>query len=246
MLLIKDRKNLGAAWKWGRENLEGWPEGPNPFLAIKKYPESREPRYVPPEEDFWSLLKIAEGQDLVMLLTFLHLAARRGEVFSLKWSDVDFDNDRVRLWTRKREGGHHEFDWVPMTQDLRRELRDWWKERLGQNTEDRDHVFVCLTQSPFCDEYLGKPFIHRQHFMRRMCERAGVKAFGFHAIRHLTASILYRKGHPLSVIQAILRHKNPNTTTRYLRSLSLEQVREALEEGLSQPAKVIPLKSKSV
>ena len=47
----KDRKNLGTAWKWGSDYLEGWPKGFNPFLSIKKYPEKREPRYVPPEEE---------------------------------------------------------------------------------------------------------------------------------------------------------------------------------------------------
>jgi integrase len=92
----------------------------------------------------------------------------------------------------------------------------------------------------------GRPFRVRQHFMRRLCEKAKVKVFGFHAIRHLTASILYRKGHSLSHIQAVLRHKNPTTTSRYLRSLGLEQVREALEEGLKGPARVIAFKQKTL
>ena len=87
-------------------------------------------------------------------------------------------------------------------------------------------------------------------------QKGWVKPFGYHAIRHLTASILYQKGYPLSVVQAILRHKNPNTTVRYLQTLGLEQAREALEEGLSGPAhvldfetpyeaQVIPLKQKA-
>ena len=48
--------------------------------------------------------------------------------------------------------------------------------------------------------------------MKQLCERAKVKPFGFHAIRHLTASILYKMGQPVSVIQAILRHKISNIT----------------------------------
>jgi len=31
----KDRKNLGAAWQWGRENMRGWPAGENPGLQGK-------------------------------------------------------------------------------------------------------------------------------------------------------------------------------------------------------------------
>jgi len=37
----------------------------------------------------------------------------------------------------------------------------------------------------------------------------------------------------------ILRHSNPNTTARYIRSLGLEETRGALEEGLKGPARVI-------
>jgi integrase len=102
----KDRKNLGTAWRWGFDNMEGWPKGVNPFLSVKKFPEERQPRYVPTEEDFWKVYDQAAGQDQVMLLTFLHLAARRSEVFRIKWSDVDFTESKICLWTKKREGGH--------------------------------------------------------------------------------------------------------------------------------------------
>ena len=236
----KDRKNLGTAWKWGLDYLDQWPKGVNPILSIKKFPEKREPRYVPPEEDFWKVFELTEGQDRVMLLCFLHLAARRSELFHLKWSDVDFNNSRVRLYTQKREGGNQEFDWLPMTMELRSTMLKWWEARLAQSTDDKEHVFVCLDNSPFCEEYFGKPFKHRQHVMRKLCEKANVKHFGFHAIRHLSASILYKRGNPVSIIQAILRHKNPNTTTRYLRTIGLEDTRNALEEGFKKPAEVIP------
>ncbi len=238
----KDRKNLGTAWKWGSENLDGWPRSANPFLAVKKFPEVRQPRYVPSEEDFWKVYDQVEGQDNVMLLTFLHLAARRSEVFHLKWSDIDFTSNRVCLWTKKREGSHKEFDWLPMTSELRQALLQWRQERFQQQTEDKEHVFVCLDETPFCEQYFGQPFIHRQHLMERLCNRAKVKPFGFHGIRHLAASILYKKGYPLAVIQAILRHTNPNTTAKYIHSLGLEETREALEEGLKGPAQVVDFK----
>ena len=112
--------------------------------------------------------------------------------------------------------------------------------RVAITTIDDEHVFVCLDRYPFCDAYYGKPFKNRQHLMKRLCEKAGVEPFGFHAIRHLTASILYQNGEPVSVIQAVLRHKNPNTTTRYLKTLGLDDTREALEKALKGPGEVIP------
>ena len=78
--------------------------------------------------------------------------------------------------------------------------------------------------------------------MDTICKRAKVKPFGFHAIRHLHASILFNEGTELSVVQRQLRHTNPNTTARYLRSLGYEAEHEqkvlAVMEGRS-PAKAL-------
>lgn len=93
----KARKNLGAAWRWGERNIEGWPYMPNLFLAIERFKEEKKPRYVPPEEDFWKVYHQADEQDKVMLLAFFHLGARRKELFKLKWSHIDFSRKQVYL-----------------------------------------------------------------------------------------------------------------------------------------------------
>lgn len=229
----KDRKNLLTAWAWGMK-YHGFP--PNPFATVDKFPEVRSPRYVPPEDDFEKVFALSEGQDRLMLLTLLHTAARRSEIFRLRWDEADFKNNRLRLWTSKRRGGDREYDWLPMTTELKESLLWWWENRPIKTTP---FVFVSLDNTPFCEAYYGQPFTQRNHFMGKLCERAGVKPFGFHAIRHLTASWLYRKGHPVATIQAILRHKSPSTTERYLRSLGLEDTREALESMSLGTAKVI-------
>jgi len=133
-----------------------------------------------------------------------------------------------------------------MTSDLKQTLRQWCEERLQQPTKDKEYVFVCLDETEFCKAYYGKPFLHHQHLMERLCKRAKVKPFGFPGIRRLTASILYQKGYSLSVIQTILRHANPNTTARYIHSLGLEETRSVLEEGLKGPARVIRFKKSNV
>lgn len=252
----KDRKNLAAAWTWGKENMRNWPNNTeNPFLATARKAEKRHPRYVPPPEDFWAVFDYVDGlarddedahiQDRVMLLAYLHTAARRSELFNATWSDVDFGRRKIRLWTRKREGGALEFDWIPMTEELRGALEIWKKRRETQATEDRNHIFVCLS-SQINGEYYGLAFTSRQHVMRRWCKRVNVPAFGWHAIRHLTASTLYAAGTSQAVIQAILRHKSPSTTARYLRSIGLNEVRAVLDDGLrrDKTAQVIPFEQK--
>ena len=235
----KDRKNLVAAWNWGMEYMNPNLQKPNP-CQVKKMPEDRSPRYMPPEEDFWKVYNLATGQDKLMLLAFLHLAARRGEIFRLKWDDVDFNDDgRVRLWTRKRHGGGLKFDWLPMTKTLKESLLSWQENRP---IKDAANVFLCLETKKFCIENYGKPFKHRQNFMRNLCKLAEVKPFGFHAIRHLTASTLYKLGYVLADIQSVLRHESATTTAKYIRSLGCEGVRPALESLSQQKCKVLIFK----
>jgi integrase len=224
----KDRKNLIAAWNWGTMYMNPILPSTNPCI-VKKMPEIRNPRYVPPAEDFWNVYDLTEGQDRVMLLTFLHTAGRRGEIFRLTVADLDFEKSRIRLSTKKRTGGNLEYDWLPMTAELKREL-SWW---LGNRPlKNKPHVFMCLEKRPFQLEHYGEPYVYRAKFMKKLCAKAGVKPFGFHAIRHLTASQLYSMDYSVATIQALLRHKSAGTTERYLRTLGLEHIRDAVE-GLS-------------
>ena len=221
----KDRKNLIAAWNWGMKYMIPPLQGPNPFL-VKKMPEVRHPRYIPSEEDFWKVYDVAEGQDRVMILTFLYLAARRGEIFRLTWEDVDFGNSQIRIWTRKRQDGSFECDWLPMTKELRDALRWWWENRPIKDTE---YVFVCLNEHPGQAQNYGKPFVTHPKLMKRLCDKAKVKYFSFHAIRHLTSTILYKLGYRVKDIQPILRHKSPRTTELYLGKLGLNEMETILE-----------------
>lgn len=242
----KVRKNLSAAWTWGEKYIDDFPRIQNPFAIVDRFPEIEQPRYIPPEQDFWTLIDyvksqqgLAAEQDSVILLTFLHCAGRRGEIWRLKFSDLDFPNKRIRLWTRKRKHGNYQADWLPMTGELHDAMKQWVMKRQEMNTADKLHVFVCLEKAYFCVDYYGLPFTTRGNYMKKICKRAGVEPFGFHAIRHLTASILFGKGHKLATIQAILRHESKTTTEKYLHSLGIDDVRIDLEEALRQPGKTI-------
>lgn len=207
----KDRKNLAAAWTWGAKYL-GMPTD-NPFAAVDKFPADQHPRYVPPEKDFWRIYDVAEGEDKTFLLAFLHTGGRRKEILNLKWNDLDLNNGRIRLWTRKRHGGSLQYNWIPLTKRLAAALADHAKSKRG------DYVF--------CHED-GTPYAERQRLIPRLCEKAGVQQFNYHSIRHLTASMLAQDGMDIPTIQIILRHKNPMTTTLYIHRLGIME--NALEK----------------
>ena len=86
------------------------------------------------------MLDLAQGQDRVMLLTFINLAARRSKIFRLKWTDLDFRQNVVRLVTGKDNNNLERVDHIPMSRQLRRTLLQWWEER----TIHSEHVFTML------------------------------------------------------------------------------------------------------
>lgn len=202
----KARKNLAAAWEWGRKYY-GLPTI-NPFREVDKFPADQKPRYVPPETDFWKVYEIASSVDKVFLLFMLHTGARRSEAFRLQWDDVDLANRKIRLGTRKTAHGGMEYAWVPMTSELR--------EVLGA------HKIVSKSKYVFTSQKTGLPYTARQHMMEQLCNKAKVTVFGFHAIRHLSATILASEGMSIPNVQTILRHRSPNTTARYIKSFGIQ------------------------
>jgi len=205
----KARKNLMAGWNWGIE-YRGFPTK-NPFKAVKKFPHDVEPHYVPPLDDFVKVLDAAEGQDKVILLTFLHTGGRKGEVYNLRWEDVELNKDepRVRLKTRKTKDGSLESVWLPMNDELRTAL-------LTHRLQAGNSEWVFTVQE---GKYAGQKFINRRTFPKNLCRKAGVTPFGHHGIRGLAATTLAANNIPMKVAQQFLRHKNLSTTERYLRGI---------------------------
>ena len=181
----------------------------------------------PPEEDFWKVYEIADSVDKAFLLFLLHTAARRAEAFRLTWEDVDFSGRKIRLGTRKTGGRGREYAWIPMTTALR--------DALGEmKIRNRGNPLV------FSNRHNGAQYTARQHMMPELCKAAGVKPFGFHAIRHLSATILAYEGMDIPSVQAVLRHKNPNTTARYIKSLGVQPDKIEAAFAKKKGAKVVP------
>ena len=199
-----DRKNLHAMWAWGvkRHDLRQ-----NPVSKVDKFPHDRKPQYTPPEKDVLKVKATANPEEKIFLDACLHTAARRSEIFRWTWTDdINFERKLVRLGTRKNKDGSMEYTWLPMNDDLYKSLMWLWKNR---KFPESPYVFVCTHPS----QYYGQPYSTRKRFMKSLCDRAGVKPFGFHALRRYVASILVDK-HKASAksAQRILRHKYLSTT----------------------------------
>lgn len=152
---------------------------------------------------------------------------RRGEIFRTKSEDLDFVGNKIRAWTRKREDGYWEYDWLPMPLELKKAIT-WWLET--RPIKDHPYLFYCLEDKSHVGIQYGQPYVARKDFLNRLCAKAGVTPFGFHGIRHLRATILFHQGKTVATIQRFFRHKNPNTTVEYLHSMGLNTMNEELKD----------------
>ncbi|WP_421901267.1 tyrosine-type recombinase/integrase [Maridesulfovibrio sp.] len=199
--------HLNSMWNWGMKRLR-IPQD-NPFL-IERYTTDKAPVYVPPVEDFWKLIEVLAPHEERLVMAFLYTSARRNELLALKWDAVELKNKVVFLDTRKRKGGGLHRDPIPMAPELVELLQ---AQRL--ETGFKEYVFIC--------HRTGKPYGPTTKVMNNWCKKAGLeKSFNFHAIRHLSASVLVSKGYSLTDVQSMLRHKNTTTTQKYVHSLGFQ------------------------
>jgi len=215
----RDLKEFKALYSWSiRNDLIS----KNPCKHIENYPENPKVRYVPPAEDIKKVLMAADAEDMDLILVLYHTAGCTSEVLNLTWEDVNFEFRWVRLWTRKRRGGELQEDKLARTDTLYDVLRHRWDNR------DKTSPYVFHN-----DDGSQYTYIEKRYTMRGLCRKAGVKPFGFHAIRHHVASILADSGKAsLSQIQKMLRHRRVTTTDGYIKTLDpqLRQVANVLDE----------------
>ncbi|MCP4105875.1 MAG: tyrosine-type recombinase/integrase [Desulfobacteraceae bacterium] len=175
----------------------------------------RKAQYTPPTDDILKELAAATKDESVFLDCYLQTGARRSEVFRWTWTeDINFEKREYRLGTRKTKDGSMEYEWFPMSDDLYKSLCWHWENRKFKKSP-----YVFTDDHP--GQNHGKPYKCRRRFLKGLCKRAGVRPFGFHALRRYVASILADKhGVSAKTIQRILRHKSVSTTERYIQNIN--------------------------
>lgn len=179
----------------------------NPAGRIKLRPIAKKRKYIPSRQDVAKVLDMVDEEQRRYLLLIINTLARVSEINNLEWEDVH--EDYLVLRTRKSKNSNVKERRIPFNKTL----RDIFKDR-GKN----GYVFT----------YKGNLIGYRSKFLKNACERAEVKPFGFHALRHYGASILANANIALSDIQEILGHEQITTTAIYIQSLK-NSVRSAMQ-----------------
>jgi integrase len=140
---------------------------------------------------------------------------RQSELIGLRWRDVDFGSQRIRVrnaFVRGEHSAEGKSDLstrrsVPMTDRLGAELAAWRTTSLFAHDDDL----------VFAHPQLGTP-LDRTKVTRRFqaaCRTAGVPVIRFHDLRHTFATQLAASGSPLRAIQEFLGHADLKTTQIY-------------------------------
>lgn len=187
----------------------------NPATRIKFFPIAKKRKYIPSRQDVGKVLGVVNDEQRRYLLAIVNTLARVNEINNLEWEDIH--SDFLTLKTRKCKNSNVKERRIPFNKTLK---------KIFKNREETGRVFL----------YRGEPIGYRSKFLKNACDKAKVKPFGFHALRHYGASILANANIALSDIQEILGHEQITTTAIYIQSLK-NSVRSAMQV-LDSPIKV--------
>jgi integrase len=180
---------------------------------------SRRLKYVPSPEDIDNLIALADPEVQDYLWFLRDTMARVSEVNRLVWEDVNLVQRYVVLYTRKKRGGHLTPRKVPMTQ----KVFDILSRRFLERDKTKPWVFWHSYMDPSGERKVGQ-FKDRREVLKNLCAKAGIRPFGFHALRHAGASLMDNCNIPLGSIQRILGHENRTTTEIYLHSINQSEL----------------------
>jgi integrase len=143
--------------------------------------------------DFANYLKPA-------VILSLNTGLRRGELFGLKWRDVDFDQNILTVVAETAKTGTTRH--VPLNDEALSVLR-YWK---AQGADTSQFVFVGKT---------GEPFHDVRKSWAAVLKKADISDFRWHDLRHTFASKLVMAGVDLNTVRELLGHSDYKMTLRY-------------------------------
>lgn len=179
-------------------------------------------RYLTEDERARLLAETAKDPQLHLLVMLaLATASRAGELLKLTWRDLELPEFRGVLWDTKNTEARA----VWIHGETHRLLVEH-RERQGDAPDPKARVFIGERGKR---GRIGKRYYYRTPFAEA-CERAGVRDFSFHCLRHSSATYLARMGATTEQLKAIGGWKS-NQVSRYVH-LAPEDTR-AIQERMN-------------
>lgn len=157
------------------------------------------------------LIKASRGVLRTILMVLALTGMRINEVLGLRVEDIDFENKVIHvrksayngtLGTPKSAASAAD---IPLSATLAKEIRKHLKSKHFRENS-LGVLFANRRLRPYSDNKL------REKHLRPLLKSLGMKAVGFHAIRHGVASELINSGTPITAARDQMRHSDVRVT----------------------------------
>ena len=187
--LNKDLRNLKTFVYWYRKKryLNGQ-------LEIKELKIEERPVKSLNDTQIKNLLKAAQSYPAMRMRVLLALATglRRGDIESLKITDIDLENNCIATTNRK--------------------------SKKCMSSRPISAEIMCLLSKYISDLDVGQEKLFRTKFnyrqWRKICKVADLADLKFHDLRRTFCSLLAQNGVSTAVTQRLLEHSSPNLTNK--------------------------------
>jgi integrase len=209
------RHLLRLARRWGYVDTV-------PEVVLPKKPAGRLRYLEAPElEQLLAACRESRNPYLATIVTLaVHTGMRKGEILGLEWARVDLASARITLYQTKSG--------KPRGIPINRAVYETLIALAPEATQRTGPLFPRRS---------GAAWGQIRTAFEKALDRAGIKGFRFHDLRHTAASHLVMRGATLQEVKEILGHADLSMTLRYAH-LSPAHLRGAVErlEGLTPAA----------
>jgi len=167
----------------------------NPVREVKKLQERKLDMRILNDEEARRLIEKSKGHLRPIVIIALNTGMRAGEIFNLRWNDIDFEHNFIFI-KRTKSGITRK---IPMNGMLAAALKG-----IKRKSE-----FVFVNSST------EKPITRVDKSFKTACDNAKIKDLRFHDLRHTSASWMVMAGVDLVTVAQILGHSDIKMTMRY-------------------------------
>ncbi|OGF80999.1 hypothetical protein A2930_00060 [Candidatus Giovannonibacteria bacterium RIFCSPLOWO2_01_FULL_45_34] len=200
----------------------------NPLVRLKAPEVEYNDKKALSGEEFHQLIAAAMSQsnillckrDLAMIFILYFCGLRKGELLGMRMADVDMI--RFVITVRGETSKSKRDRLLPIHRKLAMHLEDYLKERIKLKYKT-EKLFVASNGDH------GLTTHGLKHWVKRLSGLSGVK-FHLHQLRHTFACNMARTGSGVIVLQRLMGHTDPRMTQRYLRSLTVEDLRGDIDK----------------
>jgi integrase len=161
------------------------------------------------------LLAVVEhdyAEHMPELIFAMNTGLRKGSMYSLTWEMLDWKGRMLHIPTSKNGEPLH----VPLNQAALSALKTVYSR---EKKKERDALEAVKSRNKtgrvFASEKTGEPLENSRHWFEKAVEKAGIRDFVWHDLRHCFATKLRMKGAKLEDISELLGHKSLTMTKRY-------------------------------